>query len=267
MSNVAYLPDERRTAILAMLARGEAVSAAKLAARFSVSEDAIRRDLRKLAGEGLCEKVYGGALPLDPAAQPFSVRAGEGRDRKDALARSALSLLKPRDCVFLDVSSTNVALAEMLPTDLELTIVTNSIPVAMTLMGRPGLKLFMLGGPVNSQVGGTIGAGTVAELQNYHFDMAFLGTCALCRKAGVSAFDSEDAEVKRAATRGSSRVAVLVAEEKLGTHQPHKVVPFERIDVLIFEDSTGDQTLRDYKTDANEVFLAGGENIRTAGPS
>ncbi|MET1415285.1 DeoR/GlpR family DNA-binding transcription regulator [Roseibium sp. HPY-6] len=267
MSNIAYLPDERRTAILAMLARGEAVSATKLAAQFSVSEDAIRRDLRRLAAEGLCEKVYGGALPPVSAAKPFSVRAGEGCDRKEALARSALSLLKPRDCVFLDVGSTNVALAELLPTDLELTIVTNSLPVGMALMGRPGLKLFMLGGPVNSQVGGVTGARTVADIQNYHFDLTFLGTCALSRENGVSAFDGEDAEVKRAAAKGSKKVAVLIAEEKLGTQQPHKVLPFDQIDFLIFEDNAGKQNLRDYKTDTNEVIAAGENRPQAAGTS
>ncbi|MCV0426097.1 MAG: DeoR/GlpR family DNA-binding transcription regulator [Roseibium sp.] len=264
MSTVSYFPDQRRAAILEILSRGEAVSAAELAVRFSVSEDAIRRDLRKFAAEGLCEKVYGGALPIAPSAQPYAKRAKENVGRKQALAETALSLLKPRDCVFFDAGSTNVVVAECLPDNLELTIVTNSIPVMTVLMGRPGISLFALGGPINSQVGGVTGAKAVMDLQQYQFDLTFLGTCALCREKGVSAFDGEDAYVKRAAVENSNKIAVMATAEKLGTRLPHKVLDFDRIDHLIFEKDTAQQILRDFQTDSNQVLVAGKSGAQLA---
>ncbi|WP_306143645.1 DeoR/GlpR family DNA-binding transcription regulator [Roseibium sp. MMSF_3412] len=257
MSNISHLPNQRRAAILETLARGEAVSAAKLAADYAVSEDAIRRDLRKLAAEGLCEKVYGGALPVAPSAQPVSVRTTEDVERKEALVKAALTLIKPRDCLFLDVGSTNIFLAEHLPRNFELTVVTNSVPVIAKLMGRKGLALFSLGGAVNADVGGTTGSQAIKALEQFQFDLTFLGTCGLCRQTGVSAYDAGDAEVKRAAVQNSRRVAILATAKKLGTRLPHKVLSFERIDCLVLEADAGEEHRTEFETDVNQVVVAG----------
>jgi DeoR/GlpR family transcriptional regulator of sugar metabolism len=72
-------PLARRDVILGRLAQGQSVVAAALALEFDVSEDAIRRDLRALAAEGRCRRVYGGALPLSKA--PMATRIEEARDR------------------------------------------------------------------------------------------------------------------------------------------------------------------------------------------
>ena len=83
-------PLARRDVILGRLAHGQSVVAAALAVEFEVSEDAIRRDLRALAAEGRCRRVYGGALPLSKAMTPMTERMEEARDRKQALARRRL---------------------------------------------------------------------------------------------------------------------------------------------------------------------------------
>ena len=72
MHDLAQIPLGRRRQIAERLVRGEAVGATSLALEFGVSEDAIRRDLRALAAEGVCQRVYGGALPLSPTSSPIS---------------------------------------------------------------------------------------------------------------------------------------------------------------------------------------------------
>ena len=144
-------PLARRDVILGRLAQGQSVVAAALALEFEVSEDAIRRDLRALAAEGRCRRVYGGALPLSKATAPMAARMEEARDRKQALARKAASLVKPGQFVFLDSGSTNLALVSCLPEDFELTIATNSIDIAAAALRRSDLRLIMVGGDVNSQ--------------------------------------------------------------------------------------------------------------------
>ena len=103
-------PLARRDIILSRLTQGQSVVATALALEFDVSEDAIRRDLRALAAEGRCRRVYGGALPLAKAAAPMWARMEEGRDRKHALGRKAAALIRPGQLVFLDSGSTNLAL-------------------------------------------------------------------------------------------------------------------------------------------------------------
>jgi DeoR/GlpR family transcriptional regulator of sugar metabolism len=155
---------ERRDIIAGRLAQGQSVTAGSLAEEFSVSPDAIRRDLRALTAEGRCRRVYGGALPISPASLPINVRVGEARERKAALAAAAVGLIRPGEFVFLDNGSANLALAEVLPS-LELTIATNSVAIAARLADRLDLRLHLVGGLVDAEIGGSVDATAVLAVQ------------------------------------------------------------------------------------------------------
>ena len=108
-------PKSRRGLIADRLAAGHSVSASALAQEFATSEDTIRRDLRALSRQGLCERVYGGALPISPAGAGLTQRLAQGLPEKQALARVALPLMTEGMSLFLDGGSTNLQLALLLP--------------------------------------------------------------------------------------------------------------------------------------------------------
>jgi DeoR/GlpR family transcriptional regulator of sugar metabolism len=97
---MSILAAERQQQILQQLGRDGRVLAAVLAETFSTSEDTIRRDLRDLAGRGLCRRVYGGALPVSPASSSAQIRAGEAGERKAALGQALAALVLPDSLVF-----------------------------------------------------------------------------------------------------------------------------------------------------------------------
>ena len=213
-------PLARRDVILGRLAQGQSVVAAELALEFEVSEDAIRRDLRALAAEGRCRRVYGGALPLSKSTAPMAARMEEARDRKQALAREAASLIKPGEFVFLDSGSTNLALVSCLPEDYDLTIATNSIDIAAAALRRSDLRLIMVGGAVNSSVGGCVDTPAVLSLMQMNIDLGVLGACAVSSSTGVGAYDLSDAAFKRAVVAASRKNLVLVTNEKFAARAP-----------------------------------------------
>ena len=179
------LPLARRDLIAARLAEGQSVASVQLAAEFGVSEDAIRRDLRALAAEGLCRRVYGGALPL--AVRPMSARLGEGVNAKRALAGRAAALVARGELIFLDAGSTHVALVDALPEDFGLTVATNSVDVAAAVLGRQDIDLLMIGGAVDATIGGAVDAVAVEAVSP-----ALPSTCpssasAVCRLPRASA--------------------------------------------------------------------------------
>jgi len=63
------MPAERQKEILERIRKDGRVLATDLAREFSTSEDTIRRALRDLAAQGLCARVYGGAL-YSPKRRP-----------------------------------------------------------------------------------------------------------------------------------------------------------------------------------------------------
>ncbi|WP_322047486.1 DeoR/GlpR family DNA-binding transcription regulator [Paraburkholderia sp. J67] len=229
------IPIARRELIASRLAAGQSVVAATLAAEFAVSEDAIRRDLRALAAEGRCRRVYGGALPVSPASAPMTVRMDEARERKQALAWAAAAQVQRGELLFLDTGSTNLALVEALPEDHELTVATNSIDIAAALLRRADIRLIMVGGSVDPVVGGSVDAMAVASVQNLHIDRCFLGACAVSAQEGVSAYEFADAVFKRAVLASSRHSLILSTTDKLDARASHRVAALDAIACVVVE--------------------------------
>ena len=226
------------------LDQGQTVVAAVLADEFSVSEDAIRRDLRALAAQGRCRRVYGGALPLSPMSTPMTVRAAEGVERKRTLAMAAAKLVGPGEVIFLDNGSANLALAAELPDNLGLRVITNSVPIASVLFERQSMDFMILGGAVNREVGGVVDASAVLSVQQLSIDRCFLGACALSVRHGACIFDPGDAAFKRALVSASEAIVLMALNEKLETRAPHRVAALEAFDTLILE-ADAPQAIRD----------------------
>jgi DeoR/GlpR family transcriptional regulator of sugar metabolism len=256
MHDLQDLPLGRRRRIAERLVSGQAVVATLLAREFGVSEDAIRRDLRALAREGVCRRVYGGALPLSTASAPFEVRSGEDRARKRALARAALALLRERQTIFLDTGSTTLRLAELLPRDYGLRVVTNSLPAAAALMNRSDLSLIVIGGSVNATVGGCVDARALAELRRFRFDLCFLGACALSLRDGLAGFDMGDVDVKRSVLDLSSASALMMTNTKIDTSAPFAIGPVTDISCFVLEHDAPENVVSALRAAGAEVRIA-----------
>ena len=229
------LPADRERRILDRLGRDGQVHATALAEEFSTSEDTIRRDLRELAARGLCERVYGGAVVISPASTPIAVRVGESNERKEALGRTLATLLRPKQFVYIDAGSTNLAFARMLSHDLPLTIATHDPAIAACVTGKPRIKLLLIGGSVNREVGAALGGRAMREVAGMRPDLLVLGVCSIHANEGLGAFDAEDAEMKTMLIQTAGSVAVAVLNEKLGTVAAHKVAEIDSLADVVVE--------------------------------
>lgn len=229
------LPDERARLILERLRAQGRVLASELATELQTSEHTVRRHLRELADQGHCKRVYGGALLISPAGVDASVRMHEGLDRKACLAVAAASIVRPRQVILLDTGSTNVAIAAALPDNANLTVVTNSPEACARLLNRPGFDIILIGGRIAQHAAGSTGAIALLQIQQIKADLCFLGACAFDPDEGVAAFDAEEAELKRAMVKTSSRVAIAMTSEKLMTAAPFSVAPARDVDYLFVE--------------------------------
>ena len=236
------LPEERQRSILELLTEQGRVVASELARKFNTSEDTIRRDLRELAAAGLCKRVYGGALPVSPASGSLAERATQNPERKQALAECLIKLITPGQVVFIDAGSTNLAIAQALPTDLKLTIITNAPAIAAVLAERENINLVLLGGTINRTTGAALGAQTLRDVANIRPDLYILGVCALDAELGLTAFDLEDAEFKRLVVSQAKSVITAVTTDKLETSAPFRITGTERLSALIVE-ADADATL------------------------
>jgi DeoR/GlpR family transcriptional regulator of sugar metabolism len=253
------LPLGRRDSIAARLRAGQSVSSVALATEFNVSEDAIRRDLRALAAAGVCRRVYGGALPLTPGTTPMTSRLGDDPERKRALAKAAMPLIRPGSFIFLDNGSTSVIIAEELPRDSDLIVATSSIEIAATLAARGDVHIHMVGGQVDTVIGGAIDGIALEAISRLNIDTCFLGVCALSAGGGISALDPADATFKRALVARSQQTLILTTTEKMSAKAPHRVADLRAVHSIVVEHDAPDPDVEDLR--------AAGANILRAEPS
>jgi DeoR/GlpR family transcriptional regulator of sugar metabolism len=231
------LPQERQQRILERLRRDGRVVAAELAQAFDVSEDSIRRDLRELAAQGLCKRVYGGALLPTVTLTPLKQRRHEHSARKQALARKAVGLVQPGQTLLIDAGTTNVAIAAALPRDAGLSVITNAPHIAQLLLDREGFEVLLIGGRVDPAIGGAVGAQAVEQLRRLRADLCFPGACAIDAAHGLWGFDSEEALFKRAMVEASDETVVVATDDKLGAVATHQVAELSRVQHLVVEHS------------------------------
>ena len=259
-SSCNCLPEQRQRLILELLAQEGRVVAPALAQRFGTSEDTIRRDLRELAAAGLCQRVYGGALPRSPASGSLIERQEVAPERKRALGESmAGSILLAGQVVFVDAGSTNLATVRALPpSGPALTLITNAPGVAAEAALRDYVELIVIGGRFDRQTGSALGAKTMNDIAGLRPDVYLLGVSALDVEAGIGEFGFEETELKRMLVCQSDRVFCAATTDKLGTRAPFSVAPLSVLSELLLE--------ADAPTEHVEALRRGGAPVRLAGP-
>lgn len=250
------LTQERQAVIRDRLELSGRAVAADLAREFSVSEDTIRRDLRELASDGFCERVYGGALLRAPA-RPFSERVANGHPLKAAFAAEIATRLPEGGFVFIDAGSTNLAVAEAIRPGRQITVMTNAPAIAAVLTLSSDVEVIMTGGSVSRELGGSIGARATASLDGLYPDVFVLGTCGIVRGEGMFASDAEEQVFKARVAERSRHIITAADGDKFTEAAPYRIAPFSpEVTLLVEEDEDQDLSL---------IAATGAEIVRVPG--
>jgi len=232
------LTSQRKQLLIAALKRDGQLVAKTFSAKFGVSEDTIRRDLRELAQAGLLLRVHGGALPASPAVADLLVRRSIEPDGKKAIAGAAAKMIKPGQIVFLDGGTTAVQLAKQLPHDLDLTVVTHSPSVAVELIDHPRVDVIIIGGRLFKHSMVAVGAAALEAIGAIRADVFFMGVTGVHPVAGLTTGDREEAHVKRAFMRQAAETVVLASSEKVGAASAYRIADVRAASTVIVEKAT-----------------------------
>lgn len=251
------LAAERRDDLLARLARDGKVVAKDVAAELGLSEDSVRRDLRELAAAGLCQRVYGGALPVSPAVGDYAARGSVAVDSKARVAARAVQLVQPGSTVLLDGGTTTLAVARALPRGLRCTVVTHSPTVAAALVDHPTADVYVLGGRLFKHSAVTCGAAAVEAAQAVSADLFLLGVTGVHPEQGLTTGDPEEAAMKRALAARAADTYVLASREKVGAASPFQVLPLDAVAGVVTDAPAASEALRRLAERGVAVLSAG----------
>ncbi|GAA3150870.1 DeoR/GlpR family DNA-binding transcription regulator [Planomonospora alba] len=238
------LAAQRRDLLLERLRTDGRIIAKDLAAELGMSEDSIRRDLRDLATAGLCQRVYGGALPASPAIADYTARQSVQASGKQRVAAAAAALVGPGSTVIIDGGTTALAVVRALPADLRATVVTHSPTVASALGDHRDVEVYLIGGRLFKHSMVACGAAAVEAARGLHADLFLLGVTGVHPEAGLTTGDADEAAMKRALARQAADTYVLASSEKIGAASRFAVLPPGEVAGVITDASEDDPTVR-----------------------
>ncbi len=250
--------EERQAAIVSRARSAGRVEVAELAEAFDVTPETVRRDLTSLERQGLLRRVHGGAIVVDlfgfePAlAVRESVHTGE----KARIAQAALAEVPMEGAIALDAGSTTQKLAELLPPDRELTVVTNSIPIALTLAGKSNITLHLAGGRVRGRTLATVDDAALEFMRTIHVDVAFMGTNGLTVDRGLTTPDRAEAAVKRSFVRSALRCVALADHTKFGSVHFAHFADLSEVDVVVTDSALAQTVAAEVEAAGPQVVLA-----------
>ena len=260
------LASQRQALILEQVRRKGAVRVSDLTELLGVSDMTVRRDIESLARRGLVSRVHGGATSVAPrsAEEPgFAAKSSLRTDQKDAIARAAAALVEPGASVAVSGGTTTYAVARELRAAPDLTVVTNSVPVADLLHreralnhGRGGPAVVLTGGE-RTPSDALVGPVAVAALRTLHVDWLFLGAHGVDARAGFTTPNLVEAETNRALIASARRVVVTVDSSKWGVVGLSSMARLDEVDVLVTDDGLDAEAARLLRSKVGRLVVAG----------
>ncbi|WP_111709429.1 DeoR/GlpR family DNA-binding transcription regulator [Lutibacter citreus] len=241
------LKEERHLHILDKIKLNRKVLSSDLSNELNVSEDTIRRDLNELSAKDLIKKVHGGALLKDTLAPSYEERSNYNLKEKNIIAKKAVDLIKDGQVIIMSGSTTNLQLAKIIPSDINATIYTYSLPIAIQLTAHSSLEIIFIGGKLNKPAQVTVGLDVVSSISQLRADLCFMGTGGINVKNGMTEPNWEVSHIKKCMIEASDKVIVLCTNNKINEIKRYPVTPINRINTIITDLNPTDQIFNSFK--------------------
>ena len=242
------LARQRQAIILDLVRRDGGVQLRDLMRRLGVSDMTVRRDLADLAGQGLVEKVHGGAT------RPAVLAAAGPPAGAVAIARHALDLVEPGAAIALCHGPLTAVVAEALADQPATPVVTNSLRVAVILHGT-WHTVVLLGG-VREASGALVGPVAEAAASGLNVDVTLLDAHGMTVRAGFTAGSLAAAGVERRLVASARRLVVLAGSTRWGVTGIATVAALDEADVVVTDEGLGDDAFVALTDHAGRLVVA-----------
>ncbi|MCM3440476.1 DeoR/GlpR family DNA-binding transcription regulator [Metabacillus halosaccharovorans] len=228
---------ERHKKIVEVVNEKLSVRVTELSKIFQVTEETIRRDLEKLEKENLLRRSHGGAVSIkdEQSEVSYAEREITNAAEKRSIAIEAVKLIQPGDQIVLDASTTAWYMAKEMP-DLPLTVLTNSIKVAIELSKKEQVKVISTGGMLQPKSLSYVGPLAERSLNMYHVNQAFLSCKGVHVEAGLSDSNEWQALLKRQMMSIADKTILMADSTKFGVRTFAQITDIQRIGHVITDD-------------------------------
>ncbi len=229
-----------------------AVRIAELSGLLEVSQNTIRRDLRRLSDQGALRLTHGGAVLNEniPMGMPLGEREVHFIEEKRRIGQKAIELIPDDSAVLLDAGTTTEQIAQAIRDRSGLTVITNALNIILRLADANGIVSVSTGGVLNPITKCFSGFHAEQFLSQFHADVAFISAGGVTER-GLTNTNAVEVQIKRTMIEISDIVVVAVTHDKIGRVSLSPFAELDSVDVI----------LTDEKADPRII-----ESIRQRGP-
>jgi len=252
------LIQRRRDDICELLKEKNILSIGGISSILNISKATIRRDLDILAKEKKIIRTYGGAITQTTKDHepPYMIRSLKMIEQKKVIGKLAASLIPENSLIFIDVGTTLLELAKNLPTDKNISVITNWIPITQELGKKMFSKLFLLGGKVNCREMSIIGNYSLEFLNDFNIEICFIGVGGISIDHGLTDYTFEEVEMKKQMIKRVKKRIVLADHNKFNRTAPIKICDLSAIDMIVTSEGLEDKDRINIEKYGVEVIIA-----------
>lgn len=252
----------RHESIRNLLSEAGFVNVQQLADQFGVTTETIRRDLEQFEQEGIAKRVRGGAVSNLPKSHlsnyetAFTQRRESNAEEKMAIAKLAAELIDDGDTVIISPGTTSLETAKCLRGKHDVTIITNSLPIAYELSDAEGINVFCLGGFVRFDDYSVSGNMSLDNLKLFNATKLITGVGGLTVENGLTDYRMDESSLLRSFF-DRTEIAIGVADHsKFGKVSRYNICPASRLDILVTTDATDPAQLAPFEEIGVQVKTA-----------
>lgn len=228
--------EERHQEIAEVIKTEGKITVTEIVAKYGISDESARRDLRMLEQKGLCKRTHGGAIaPSQVSIMPDPKRNFDAMpvfDNYREISKAAADMIRENDTVYLTGGSFGHIICSFLPKDFHYTLIVNNVELARNLRAFDNIDVYVAGGKMRQS--GSVTDSLAAEfISRLHFDLCFITGAGLTADFGLSNGTDETAAFQRAVIRNSLRKVLLLPSAKIGKDSFIKVCNTESLDNII----------------------------------
>lgn len=227
---------ERRQEIVEAVGKANKLTVAQLSERFDVSEVTIRQDLQALHDQGFLLRTRGGAVSSKKMPEmSFDMRQQQNAAQKSRIGQAAAELVHHGDTIFLDASTTTHAMIPYLKKLPELTVVTNSLKVALAFLDAPQVQVVLPGGHLRRESISLVGLTSDNPMPPINIQSGFFGARGITVEDGLTDVNINEVALKRRIIESCRQVVGLVDSQKWGKVAAYTFARLPQID-MVFSD-------------------------------
>ncbi|GIP30956.1 DeoR/GlpR family DNA-binding transcription regulator [Paenibacillus sp. J2TS4] len=250
--------DQRRKKILELLQQEGKVKVAELSKLFGISEVTIRNDLDEIEGQGLLQRVHGGAISTYKSYynMTFHDRTETNKEEKRKIAVEAASIISDGDTIILGSGTTPLYVLRELKNHKNLIVITNSLSIAHEVGYNRNINIVvLLGGNINLEYQFTSGDDAIRQLSKYKADKLILSSDGVSSAFGITTYHHLEAELYRQMIARVDRTIIVADYTKIGRANFAHIESIEKIDCLVTNHNSPKDEIEAMKEKGVEVRL------------